>query len=79
MSVLQDFLLRICSEPTHIDARERITQYTWTASNATLIFDNDPKFGGPNSYSQNRSWSWGISRKFGYTFIFFTLRVSEQF
>ena len=53
----------VCSKPTHVDAREKLSKYTWTASNASLIFDNTPKFGDPPN--ESRSWSWGISRKFG--------------
>ena len=51
---------RVCSNPTHVDAREKDTQFSWLGSAVALIFDNTPK---PES---NRSWSWGISRKFGY-------------
>ena len=57
------FIFSVCSHPTHVDAREKVTNYTWTGTDALLIFDDSPKFG--ESPSETRSWSWGISPKFG--------------
>ena len=51
---------RVCSNPTHVDAREKGTKSSWLGSKAKLIFDFTPK---PEI---QRDWSWGISRKFGY-------------
>ena len=62
---LSDCLLifSVCSKPTHVDARDKLTNYTWTGTDALLIFDDTPKFG--DNASETRSWSWGISPKFG--------------
>ena len=63
LSLYKLSLFRVCSNPTHVDARERETNSSWLGSEAKLIFDITPK---PET---QRDWAWGISRKFGY-FIF---------
>ena len=57
------FACSVCFNPSHVDAREKKSNYTWVGLQASLIFDNTPKFGYPPS--ETRNWSWGISRKFG--------------
>ena len=62
-SIIIISVFSVCSNPTHVDAREKLSKYSWTGSKAHLIFDNTPKFG--DTPNETRSWSWGISRKFG--------------
>ena len=55
-------LLRVCKQPTHIEAREYDTKFDWTRSKTVLIHDSNPN---PNTFNPNPKWAFGVSKDFG--------------
>ena len=51
---------RVCSHPTHIEARKVSDKISWFGTQTVLIYDMTPK------PSLKRNWAYGISPKSGY-------------
>ena len=50
---------RVCSSPSHIEARTVNEKLSWLGTDAVLIYDTTPK------PAVERNWAYGISRDFG--------------
>ena len=56
-------MFRVCDRPTHIDAREVLSNISWVGSDSTLIHRHK-KY--RNSSIFDHQWSYGLSNDFGY-------------
>ena len=52
---------RVCSDPTHIEARNVSDKISWFGTQTVLIYDTTPK------PAPERNWAYGISRNSGYS------------
>ena len=60
-----NFNLRVCSKPSHIDARIINGSLSWLGADKVLIYDKNPKSVDANSEQSQRSWAYGISKDSG--------------
>ena len=56
---IENWKYRVCSSPSHIEARTVIEKLSWLGTDAALIYDTTPK------PAAERNWAYGISRDFG--------------
>ena len=61
-----NFNFRVCSSPTHIDARTVNGNFSWLGTQTVFIYDTNPKSINSNSKQSERSWAYGISKDSGY-------------
>ena len=57
--------LRVCSKPSHIDARIINGSLSWFGADKVLIYDTNPKSLHSNSDQSQRRWAYGISKDSG--------------
>ena len=57
------FLLRVCDRPTHIDAREVLSNISRVGSDSMLIHRHEKYI---NSSTFIHQWSHGLSKDFGW-------------